>query len=213
MGNFVGKIGGHVALYAVIKKTGRAGAEYIYTITDDKKNVLVLETEEEIDYADGGHYFLIEAAVKEHRTAGRVKQTVLADCEWELIGSEEKTYGCFFGKIGSTVELNDVTAAIRRTARGTEWLVNGEYSVAAPVSEYRLIIEQGSYTFAVPYDSVKKLKLNAKGKFNVKAMVIGYTVEKEIRTTFLYPIRVEDKNGPFHGGGIRGFFGGIFVRR
>jgi len=202
MGNFVGVVNGNIATYAVIKRTGRMGGENIYTLTDDAHNTLVWETEEVVGDSDGKHYFLIEGKVKAHKALGRIKQTVLSECECELVGGIDKISGNFFGKIGDVIELNNVTAAFRKVS-GTEWIINGEFAVTAPASEYRLVVAQTSrdfHTFVLPYDSTKKLSLNSTGKFNIAAKVIGYTVEKGARATFLYPVVVEDKNGPFHGG-------------
>ncbi|MCL2797803.1 MAG: hypothetical protein FWD58_07090 [Firmicutes bacterium] len=199
MSNFIGTINGNIATYAVIKRTGGFGGENMYTLTDDAGNVMVFETDKMLEYADGGHYFLIEGKVKEHKTLGRARQTVLSECDFELIDSTDKIIGSLFGKIGDVVELDNVTASYRKVS-GTEWLINGEFAVTAPVSEYRLVVAKADYTFLLPFDSAKKLSLKSTGRFNLKAKVIGYTIEKNARATFLYPVSVEDKNGSLHGG-------------
>ena len=204
--NFLGTIGDSIVAYAFVEFDHNAGYNNIYTITDDRHNVMILETREKIENADGEHYFLIKAKVKEHRQNIEQKQTVLTECTFELIDKYYKIHDEFFGEIGSNVEFSNVTARFRRTDEN-DFIVTGKEIKSMPVSEYRMIIEKGNHVFILPFDSRDKITSKTTGKYNIYAKVTGYTIEKGHRATFLYPTNIECKNGPFYGGGIKALIG------
>jgi len=199
MSNYVGIIGEDIATYAVVSQTGNSGGKNIYRMIDCTGNVLILETDETIDKVDGKHFFLVEAIVKEHRENSGEKQTVLKECDCGLIDKCDNIRGLFFGEVGDDVELNNVVVTFRKTS-GPEWKVTGEFNVVTPESEFRMVIPQGRYLYLMPFDTQKKITSKTEGKYNIYAKVVGYTIEKGCRATFLYPTRVECKNGPLYGG-------------
>ncbi|MCL2847366.1 MAG: hypothetical protein FWE13_01270 [Firmicutes bacterium] len=101
---------------------------------DCNNNVLIFETDEIIDNADGNYFFLVEGKVKEHREVAKVKQTILTECDCELVSKNDKIKGRFFGEIGAEVKLLNVTASFRRMD-DIEWKVTGEFSMVTPKSE------------------------------------------------------------------------------
>jgi len=216
MSKYVGVLGGNIAIYAVITRTGGNGGRNIYTMIDCSDNVLVLETAEVIDKTDGKHFFLVEAIVKEHRTVDGEKQTVLVECDVELINNRDKIRGDFYGKIGDKIELIDVEVTFRRSNQ-VEWKVTGEYSRVKPTSEYRMIIPYGRCLFVMPYDArrdPRKKKTDNKDtagdiKYNITGRVRGYFIENGCKATFISPISIQCKNGELNVGGLMRRFAGI----
>jgi len=225
MSDYIGTIGSDIATYAVIISKAelarvattkqRADARILpfsgvertkentpnfYQMTDCQDNVLILETDEIIEKTDGKHFFLVEGKVKEHRTVDGIMQTVLTDCDCELVDHRENIRGDFFGCIGEEVEFPGIEVNFRRTD-GTEWKVTGEFSKVAPQSEYRIVFTRGRHVFLIPYDTKRKLKPGTTGKYNIKARVTGYALENGCKATFLRPVIIECKNGPFIAGG------------
>jgi len=210
MNDFVGKVQEHIATYAIVKQTGKNREKYTYSAIDLEGNVFAWECEEDIENADGQHYFLVEGTICDHRKCEEERQTILSECDAELIDRLDKIKGEYYGKVGDKIELAAVTAKYRRRY-GVEWKVTGEYSLVTPVSEYRLIAKRDKHTFIVPYDSVKRLpskKMTGRDNiYNIYGKVIGYTIEKNARATFIYPTSVTN-----HGGELVTSMASIFGR-
>jgi len=200
MGNFLGSIGGSIAVYAVVTYVGNNAENnlHVHTMRDITGNVLVWESDDIVEKSNGKHYFLVEGKVADHVIVEGEHRTIVTHCDCEQVGEVHKIFGDYYGNIGEEVQLPNATASFRRT-EGTEWKITGEYSLVTPESEYRMIVEKGDYTFILPFDSIKRIKPKETGKYNIYAKVIGYTLEGDKRATFLYPTNVECKNGPFYG--------------
>ena len=197
MSNFLGTKGGFIAIYASVKHAGNIGNLKIYTLIDNYNNVLVYETLEIIEKADGKHYFLVEGKIKEHREIKGQKQTVLLECDCELVDGLDKISGDYYGCLGDKIELYNVPVTYRRKEE-IEWKITGEFSILTPKSEYRMVVKKDNYTFVLPYDSTKKLSSKHTEIYIIYAKVIGYSIENNARATFLYPTRIE-KRGELKG--------------
>jgi len=207
MSNFLGTKNDFIAIYATINFIGSNNNLNIYTLVDYYKNILIYKTDEIIENADGNHYFLVEGKVKEHRDIKNQKQTILEECDFELVDRLDKITGDYYGCIGDKVELQDVLATYRRK-EDIEWKITGEFSILTPESEYRMIIAKDNYTFILPYDSVKKLSYKKSERYIIYAKVVGYSVEKGKRATFLYPTVIQ-KRGELREG--RRWWGGRWL--
>ncbi|MCL2234172.1 MAG: hypothetical protein FWC02_00645 [Firmicutes bacterium] len=199
-------MGGNIATYGFVWFDHNNGHDNIYTIVDDHGNIMLFKSREEIKNTDGEHYFLVKGKVKEHREKSEQKQTIFSSCVLELVDKYYKIHDTFFGEIESEVEFSHVTARFRFSKKD-DFLVTGQEIKLMPTSEYRMIVEKGGHMFILPFDSKTKISPKTKGKYNIYAKVIGYSMEDGHRSTVLYPTRIECKNGPTEGGTIKGFIG------
>ncbi|MCL2862062.1 MAG: hypothetical protein FWE22_06600 [Firmicutes bacterium] len=201
--NFVGTVGGDIASFVFAWKDVY-NDKIVYTMTDDKKNIFIWETDETIENVDGKHYFLIEGKISEHKEIQGQKQTILSECKFEQIGKYYNIKGGFFGEIGDRVELGNAKVYFRKPE--SDFKVTGEIIKDMPKPQHRIIIERGENTFILPFliasGNRKKITKNTTGRYNIYARVIGYTIENGQRATYLFPIRVECKNGPVYNGAI-----------
>ncbi|MCL2234685.1 MAG: hypothetical protein FWC02_03300 [Firmicutes bacterium] len=197
---FLGEVDGTIATYVFVWKDVK-GDKNLYTMTDDGENVIVFESDESIEKTDGEHYFLITGTISEHREIEGQKQTVLLECKFELVDKFYNIKGNFFGTIGDDVELPNAKGTIR-LACPNDFKATGEIIKKMPVSQYRMIVERGEQIFILPFDSKQKLTKKTTANYNIYAKVIGHTIENGKRATFIYPTRMECKNGPVYNGAL-----------